>query len=66
MFQRILLTFKIKKWPQCRVPEELQCRFLLECFFSVIKGETKKYFKRIEIALSTFLPHFFLLLPELI
>ena len=46
MFQRILLTLKIKKGSQCCGPEEIQCYSLLERFFSVIKRETKMYFKK--------------------
>ena len=67
MFQRVLLTLEVKKWPQYRVPKEIQCRFLLERFFCN-KKRNKKVFQKeyFQIALSSFFAHFFRLLQDLI
>lgn len=67
MFQRVILTLEVEKWPQYRVPKEIQCRFLLEHFF-FNKKRNKKVFRKeyFQIALRIFFAHFFCLLQDLI
>ena len=62
MFQRVILTLEVEKWPQYRVPKEIQCRFLLEHFF-FNKKRNKKVFRKeyFQIALRIFFAHFFCL-----